>query len=194
MTKKQERNKYLVERYPWLLPRDPWTDEPKEDYNYSYVDYDDMPDGWWEAFGEMMCEEIRQELLKFGDEALQNYRLVQAKEKYGAMCWYDNGHPQESNVGDIIGKYSRLSENICVACGKPDVPMTTDGWIMPLCKECYCKGLYNSPEGWEEHAGKNGTAMSTEYKYSRYANGKWNDVVVDISGTAEEIRRKYNEG
>ena len=83
MTKQQEENKRLVERFPFLLPRSRWTDLPEEDYDYSWTELDAMPDGWRKAFGEMMCSEIKCALLSVSQEALDNYRIVQIKEKYG---------------------------------------------------------------------------------------------------------------
>lgn len=34
----QEEIKQLVERYPYLLPRNVWTDKVPEDYDYTYCD------------------------------------------------------------------------------------------------------------------------------------------------------------
>ena len=34
---KQEQIKKLVERYPYLLPRNVWTGEVPEDYDYTYI-------------------------------------------------------------------------------------------------------------------------------------------------------------
>lgn len=48
----KEYNKQLVEKYPFLLPRNRWTGKVQEDYDYSYTELDGMPDGWRKAFGE----------------------------------------------------------------------------------------------------------------------------------------------
>ena len=34
------------------MPRNRWTGEVPEDYDYSYTELDSMPDGWRKAFGE----------------------------------------------------------------------------------------------------------------------------------------------
>ena len=91
MTK--EYNKQLVEKYPFLLPRNRWTGKVSKDYDYSYTELDDMPDGWRKAFGEQMCEEIKQELEEKG--LLDQYRISQIKEKYGVLCWYDFGFTEK---------------------------------------------------------------------------------------------------
>lgn len=59
----KEENKALIERFPFLLPRNRWTDEIPDDFNYDYTELDAMPNGWRIAFGEQMCEEIAEALL-----------------------------------------------------------------------------------------------------------------------------------
>lgn len=59
-----EYNRRLTEKYPFLIPRNRWTDVISKDYDYTYTELDAMPDGWRWAFGEQMCEEIRNALLK----------------------------------------------------------------------------------------------------------------------------------
>ena len=100
-------NKFLCEKYPFLIPRNRWSgmriteaqnggywpsssDEIPE-YDYEYTELDSMPDGWRIAFGAQMCEELRDELLRF--DYLDKYEITQIKEKYGSLRWYDNGHP-----------------------------------------------------------------------------------------------------
>lgn len=129
-----ERNKKLIEEYPFLLPRNRWTDKVSEDYDYSYTELDAMPQAWRDKFGEKMCRELKKELIKAG--YLDQYRITQIKEKYGRLCWYDSGHTRK--MGKIIHKYERKSENICIYCGRRST-ITTQGWIEHLCKKCYKK-------------------------------------------------------
>lgn len=86
-------NTELVERYPFLIPRNRWTDKIIEDYDPERdgTELDGMLEGWRIAFGEQMCEEILQELIKWN--FLDDYRILQVKEKWGGLRWYDNGHP-----------------------------------------------------------------------------------------------------
>lgn len=130
-----DENKRLIERYPFLALYDR-TGKPLDGYDYTWLD--DMPDGWRTAFGEQMCEEIKDELLKFSyedDTWLNHYKIVQIKEKYGALRWYDNGYPSGSKIPDIISKYETISETTCITCGKPAQYLST-GWISPYCREC----------------------------------------------------------
>lgn len=170
-------NKELVERYPFLKPH-------CDDYDYSWTELDFMPDGWRKAFGEMMCEELREELIKY--DFLDEYSIAEIKEKWGGLRWYDNGYPEGSKIPDIIDKYECLSQNICIGCGKPDVPMTGVRWFMPMCSSCYT----GNPEDWLEWFNKD-HRMADIRRYRRRDKDGWHDVEVDISETAQKIRGVY---
>ena len=126
-------NKRLCERYPFLQLRNPRTDKLiKSDY---YTNLDEMPNGWRKAFGQEMCEEIRKVLIK--GNYLYDYRVVQIKEKFGALRWYDNGAPDSiyRELQDIINKYEEISERTCIWCGRPATKISL-GWISPWCDNC----------------------------------------------------------
>ena len=126
-----ERNKALIERFPFLLPRSYRTDEVPENYDYSYTELDEMPEGWRIAFGEQMCQEIADCLRK--DGTMDEYRILQIKEKFGFLHWYCSRTTRE--VHDIISKYGNMSKRICLCCGKPATRITTS-WISPYCDDC----------------------------------------------------------
>ena len=128
-------NKELLEKYPWLTPYNVWTGKPLEDYDYEYTWADDISRGWRIAFGDQMIEELDQLLKKYNFE--DKYRIVQIKEKFGGLRWYDNGFPEEGHkeYTDWLCKYEDLSFKTCIRCGKPAIGFTK-GWIMPLCKDC----------------------------------------------------------
>ena len=128
---RKEYNKSLVERFPFLLPRRYRTDEVPENYDYSYTELDEMPEGWRIAFGEQMCQEIADCLRK--DDTMDEYRILQIKEKFGFLHWYCSQTTRE--VYDIISKYSNMSKRICLCCGKPATRITTS-WISPYCDDC----------------------------------------------------------
>ena len=125
-------NKRLVEEYPFLMPHNRFTDEIPDDYDYTYTELDDMPDGWRKAFGEQMCAEIKEAL---GPD-VDDYRVIQIKEKYGQLRWY--GMNSNEKVFEIIDKYSKLSEHTCVSCGAPATKVSL-GWICPWCDTCASK-------------------------------------------------------
>ena len=127
-------NKELIDRYPFLIPRNVFTDKVVIDLEADEIEYtllDEMPKGWRIAFGEQMCEEIREVLIKY--DYLNEYRIVQIKEKFGGLRWYDDGAPKE--VFDIINKYEDISYTTCIQCGKP-ATLITKGWISPFCDDC----------------------------------------------------------
>lgn len=132
----KEENRKLCERYPFLRYHSQWGDEDLPGYDYDFTYLDDLPRGWKKSFGVQMCEELREILIK-GDY-LDKYQVVQAKEKYGALRWYDNGVPKSiyDKYRAWLKKYEDLSEKTCVGCGKPGT-MRTSGWISPWCDECY---------------------------------------------------------
>lgn len=132
MTVSKEKNKELIERFPFLMPHNRWTDKMPEDFDYSYTELDAMPDGWRKAFGEQMCEEIREELVRVA--YLDKYRIAQIKEKYGTLRWYDFGCT-ERMLCEIIPKYEHLSARTCIRCGSPATKVST-GWISPYCDAC----------------------------------------------------------
>lgn len=132
--KKKQRNlknKKLCKRYPFLIQRD-WNDKPL-DYQFTYLD--DMPDGWRKAFGTEMCEEIRRVLVKAN--YLNKYRVLQVKEKYGSLRWYDGCVPLSISreLQDVIDKYEEMSVRTCICCGRPATKIST-GWISPFCDKC----------------------------------------------------------
>jgi hypothetical protein len=128
MNKKQiiENNKALIEKYPFLLPKNRFTGKASEDYDYSYTELDSMPNGWRKAFGLEMCEEIKEALADY----LYEYRITDIKEKYGSLRWYDAGAPEA--VYNIISKYQKISAVTCISCGEPATKIT-EGWISPYC-------------------------------------------------------------
>lgn len=211
--KQRKRNKELCKRYPFLIPRNVWDDKiiwerHRSVKKYSYTLAEDFPKGWWKAFGLMMCEELREELLKY--HYLDKFRFVQIKEKFGGLRAYTGSVPRDSKVHDIIEKYSILSENICISCGKPDVPMTNDGWYSPLCYDCFRKGHIKYRRRIAMLRGENYEPLTEDEIRSRYEDivcdedprmadtRSWISFsvdgdekhTVDISETAERIRSK----
>lgn len=154
-----EYNRELIEKYPFLMPYNRWTGKTHEDFDYSYTELDAMPEGWRKAFGEQMCEDIknslieaeskrtdtperRRELVEYGcidppsdapDDYLHVFRFTQIKEKYGTLRLYTNWV-----VGDldkVLLKYEHMSEDICIGCGAPATKVSL-GWISPWCDNC----------------------------------------------------------
>lgn len=128
-----EENKALIKEFPFLLPRNRFSGKVSEDYDYSYTEIDmGFPEGWFKAFGMEMLREIKAELVKIN--YLEDYRVMQIKEKYGSLRWYDSSSTKE--IVSIVSKYARLSELTCIRCGAP-ATKSPGGWISPFCDTCY---------------------------------------------------------
>ena len=187
-------NKSLIEKYPWLYPHYQWSGEKVEDYDYTWTELDALSEGWREAFGELLCEEIQEELEKF--DYADEYSIAQIKSKFGEMRWYDNGCPDKCRVHEIIENYAAISGYICEACGELDVP-STDGWIMPVCKECIKKMNYTDPDAYWEQISKEQFphTLPLTRRYRRWSSkkDKWEEFVIDLTPTVQKIRKRYAE-
>ena len=126
-----EFNHNLIEKYPFLKPKYYQFDDEdvNNPYDYSWTLAEDIPKGWLLAFGEDLFKELKEAL---GDE-IKDYRVLQIKEKFGQLRWYDTGASQA--VDDVIDKFTNLSETTCIACGRP-AKYISKGWISPFCENC----------------------------------------------------------
>ena len=208
-TREQLKNWILVNKYPWLVPKvwnpDTMQYEVYKDYDYTWHELTSLSDGWWKAFGEMMCEEIQAELERC--DCVDEFQIIEVKEKFGQARIITNGTPVGCTVNRIIEKYSVLSENICCICGRPDVPMTYDGWWLPSCKDCFCRvsdyyrqkhtqeqinGVVKEKEkSWEQH-NKEDNKMRDGYTVISWSKETGETKkTYDISETANKIRKRY---
>lgn len=123
-------------------------------------------------------------------------------KRHGKGVWCGNSlrfycqAPRE--VQDIIEDYSTLSENICIKCGKPDVPMINTGWMSPVCKECFEHNQRTNkwaPTGtYESYIISKDPNMASERHWRRFApDGNTQDFSRDISDKAEKIRARYKK-
>ena len=147
MRRTKDENKALCERFPFLIPSNRWSGkriteasgggywpgDPQAipEYDYEFTELDTMPAGWRIAFGEQLCEELKNELAANG--CLEQYRITDIKEKFGSLRWYDNFNTKHGY--EIIDKYTRLSAHTCICCGKPATRITS-WWISPYCDDC----------------------------------------------------------
>ena len=207
------RNKKLVKKYYFLKPT-PWY-KPKRNrrlpkYDYSYIEWYGWPQGWNVAFADMFLEELGAEIKRIGQK---NFRIDQIKEKFGEARCYTSGTSDKAN--QIINKYEYISTNICWDCGKPDVPMIDDGWMHPICLECYKKAERKRDEFYKEHHPEYVLPTDDEYalKYQKVIidkpdeNGEYKiadsytirrfskdgniDITYSIKDTADKVRERW---
>lgn len=128
---KKIKNWFLVKKYPFLQCRNVWSGK-KLGYDFTWLD--DMPQGWRKAFGMNIVKEINKALGNYR----KDYHITQIKEKYGRLCWYDNGAPEEiyDKICKIVDKYEEISKHTCLICGKKGEIDYNNSWLMPLCENC----------------------------------------------------------
>ena len=116
------RNRELIEEYPWL------------DIGYEqFTLLDALPMGWSGLILDM-CKEIKQALPK---ELVDKYQVVEAKEKWYELRWYDgldDLSPMPSAITDIVCKYEMQSREVCMMCGRPK---PKDEMVCDRCMEPY---------------------------------------------------------
>ena len=122
----RNENRRLIERYPFLRS---WGTCPT---SFESTELDTMPTGWRIAFGEELCKEIMEELTR--NNCVDSYRIVQIKEKHGALRWYAQGGTERVHR-EIVPKYEKLSRRICIQCGRPATLVSLD-WTAPWCDAC----------------------------------------------------------
>lgn len=145
------KNVILLTKYPFLKIDE--YGKKKNKIILTTTELDGMPEGWRKAFGEQMCKEIKSSMTK---KELKNYKVLQIKEKFGGLRWYDSCGSRSVTSG-IIEKYEKISFSTCVICGKPHSRFITTGWMSPYCKEC-----------WERIEEKRQITRTTPIKYEDF--------------------------
>lgn len=136
-----EFNNWLIDNYPFL--------EISDDHSLTW--FDDIPKGWAKSFGLDLCNELKEELIRCN--FLKEYKILQIKEKWGELRWYDGGLPlygdrlfidlpegtyvsgSNCKVWEMIDKYTNISRLVCIDCGNKAEYIST-GWISPYCESC----------------------------------------------------------
>ena len=161
--------KDIISKYPYLLPRNSFTGEVSETYDYSYiVGEHDLPRGWFQLFLQM-CEDIYEPLVRA--DYVDKFRFSDVKEKYGTMRCYTVGATREAQ--DIIDKYEFLSKQVCSVCGIP-ATVVTYGYICPYCTE-HVRGSMEHVDEAEI------IELKTSYVKRRWMPERTENVTVDCS-------------
>ena len=129
----KKENRALCSEYPFLLPRNVWSGNIIDNFNYTYNEFEaSMPRGWYKRFGKALMEDLKEVLLK--NNALDSYMIFQMKEKYGGLRLYSNFEAGDWRNHMYAWEY--ISEHTCINCGKFPAPMRYNGWISPECENC----------------------------------------------------------
>lgn len=136
-------NRNLVKKYPFLLPRNRFSGEPPDDYDYSYTEWDlmEVEQGWYKMIS-LLIKDLRKELIRCN--YLNDYRIMQVKEKYGGLRWYSGGIPIDCDADKIADDYEYLSNYVCCKCGSLEAHnVNVFGWYTTICRDCFNKQMEN---------------------------------------------------
>jgi len=189
MSRTVEENKALLEKYPILRQRNVYTGEPI-DNNDEYTYLDAMPKGWAKAFGIPMFEDIQNEVNTWPKEEQERFFFTDIKEKYGELRVYTSH--MTDNMFNILEAYCAISRNVCIICGKLDVPMVNRGWISPYCRDCATKADIDSMEEYDDAVKDERKTIVTSLKFSTVKDGKEYPFELDISEYVKKVR-DYNK-
>jgi hypothetical protein len=146
----EEHTKYLFETYKFFR-YDEWKDNRKEAIRYTLMPFGfECGDGWYTLI-KCLCESIQNELdnLKWnrdyakekGEDTtdpkynpIDNYTVIQVKEKYGTLRWYDSGF--NDRIDGMTSMAEHMSSYICEECGLPGETLEIAGWWYTACKKC----------------------------------------------------------
>lgn len=96
---------------------------------------EELPVGWRIAFGNQLADDVIALAKKYNFE--NEYEVLQIKEKFGRLRWYEGFLPNEmfAEHSNLIKKYEEMSCCTCVICGRAaEVPQSMFG--QPICDEC----------------------------------------------------------
>lgn len=187
-------NKELLEKYPFLALKNSMTGELVEQENKEdpYIEFkDDIPIGWWNAFGIAYLDDMKEVMDKYNMK-YEDFMFIQVKEKYGGLRVYHNGMPEEWDYHEDAWEY--ISEHTCVECGKFPVPMRRFSWISPYCDEDAIKLTESTKEEIDELTENEYDGKLLEYLiinyYSKDGDKK---IYIDMKPFYNKIGWKYTD-
>lgn len=122
------KNFFFCMRYPFWRARNSFG---KKSLDYSWTEYDVIPEGWQKSFGKQLSKDLRKVLIK--EKCLHSFYFVDIKEKWGSLRL--SGIFTTDKIDEVIEYYELLSRCYCLFCGKP-VRYISNGWINYLCEDC----------------------------------------------------------
>lgn len=89
-------------------------------------------------------EAITQERHKINKKFVENFKIVQIKEKFGGLRFYVEGSTSE--VNGWIRFAESMSYDLCEGCGTNQGLGSTSGWVRTICEPCAIE--MGKGEGW----------------------------------------------
>ena len=94
-------------------------------------------DGWFDIIWRL-CEDIEILMKEEGYNELEEFNVVQVKEKFGTLRFYTDGGTD--SIYKRISKAEGESSATCESCGKQPAKASSEKhWIRTLCEECEAK-------------------------------------------------------
>lgn len=124
------KNYFFCLRYPFYR----MYDYKGKVIGYEFTWYDHIDIGWRKAFGKVFSKELKELLIR--NYILKEFRFTDIKEKWGQLSIYSNFYIND--LEKFFNKYETMSRKYCIECGEK-ATHTTEGYILPLCDECFQK-------------------------------------------------------
>ncbi len=128
----RENEKRLTE-FPFGIARNMYDGEVIIDEDGTPMGFPcECSDGWADLIYNL-CKELNDLYISKGWSP-EEIQILQIKEKFGTLRFYDSGLGIEGN--EIVYKYENLSSGTCEICGASGE--IRDGrWIMTMCDKCF---------------------------------------------------------
>ena len=69
---------------------------------------------------------------------IEDFRIVQIKEKFGTLRVYTRGDTSEG-IKELISEMEDICDYTCDKCGSKEGKLRTNGWVRVRCDECEAK-------------------------------------------------------
>ena len=127
-----------------------WSNDVMATLNEKMKDADLLPTGWSDTF----IPNLKQELASTLGSYVDDFEVLQIKEKYATMRFYWNWADRDytadeendlktlaNDIEAIINKYEHISHKTCVVCGDTANEYSRC-WVLPFCSYCYKNGAF----------------------------------------------------
>ena len=146
----EANTKYLLDKFKFFGYEE-WKDDKKA-LHYTLMPFGlEVLDGWFELI-KQLCLHIEnvfhnaRENAKYQDPPTpyignEHFRVIQVKEKYGSLRFYDTGAPgrEGERIDGAISLATQMSHHICEVCGNKGQTYRAYMWYLTRCEECFKK-------------------------------------------------------
>lgn len=84
-----------------------------------------------------------------------------------------------------------ISRNVCIVCGKLDVPMVNRGWISPYCRECALHADIECMDDYDDAVQDERKEIVEQLMFSIHKDGTCYQKAIDIYQYVKKVR-DYN--